>query len=454
MQNMDSQQQSSWPRITCTGFGGYCSAEQYFIRPERIGDVKAALLQPGISTIAPRGLGRSYGDAALNASGALLSMERLDRFLSFDQDTRILRVEAGVSVLDVMRVVVPSGLTLAAVPGLSDITVGGCAAFDIHTKNHWHSGGFGDWVISLRMLLASGEIVDCSRTLNSELFYATLGGLGLTGLILELEIQLDVLPGTLVQNKSQSFEGLADLFEKFQQSMATATHAVAWIDLLNGRGNTGVMIASSILSDVNSDADTLWSPKKKKPLNLIAPFFNTLSNRAFNLVFAAKHKAQPQVISNLRSFLFPWDALPNWNQLYGKPGFVEYQCCIPLAKAKDGLEAILAAVLAEKASYPVFFGAIKRMRTGIGMLSFPIEGYSLLLDFPVRKGLWQFLDRIDNIVADHGGRVYLAKDGRLSAAAFARMYPRREEWLKVRDTFDPEHRFASDMGRRLNLGCK
>ncbi len=454
MKNMNPQQQSTWPKVSCTGFGGYCRAEQDFIRPERIDDVKAALLQSRISTIAPRGLGKSYGDASLNSQGALLSMERLDRFLAFDQETRVLRVEAGVRVIDVMRAYAPIGLTLAVVPGLSDISIGGCVAFDVHTKNHWHSGGFGDWVVSLRMLLASGEIVDCSRFVNSELFYATLGGLGLTGLILEIEIQLDTLPGTLVQNESHPFDGLDELLEKFQESMATSTHVVAWIDMLNGPRNTGVVIASSIVSEVDPSADKLWDAKKAPPLNLISPFFNTLSNRAFNLLFAAKHKAKPHVTSSLRSFLFPWDALPNWNKLYGKHGFVEYQCCIPIANAKDGLAKVLAAIRSEKADYPVFFCAIKRMRTGIGMLSFPIEGYSLLLDFPVRRGLWQFLDRIDDIVADHGGRVYLAKDGRLSGTAFARMYPRRDEWLKVRNKFDPEHRFASDMGRRLNLGCE
>lgn len=445
--------QPSLPRISFKGFGGYCRAEQGFVRPERFADLTAAL-QLGATTIAPRGLGRSYGDAALNEHGALLLMERLDRCLAFDPEPRRLRVEAGVRVLDVMQIVVPHGLTLAVVPGLSDITVGGCAAFDVHSKNHWNSGGFGDWVISLRMMLASGEIVDCSRTSNAELFHASLGGLGLTGIILEVEIQLEVLPGTVVRNTSQAFDGLDDLFGKFKQATSAATYSVAWIDMLNGRRQTGVIIASSVSEESSPNVESLWRPRWKPPLGLLAPFFNTISNRAFNLLFAAKHKAQSKATVDLRSFLFPWDALPNWNRLYGKSGFVEYQCCIPRDRAEVAIAKILSAVSERKSSFPVFFAAIKRMRNGVGMLSFPVEGYSLLLDFPVREGLFKFLDKIDDIVIDHGGRVYLAKDGRLSAAAFARMYPRLPEWMRIRDAVDPDHRFASDMGRRLNLGCR
>jgi decaprenylphospho-beta-D-ribofuranose 2-oxidase len=442
------------PRISCAGFGGYRRAEQGFIRPERIDDLRAALLQSAAGTLAPRGMGRSYGDAALNGPGALLSMERLDRFLAFDKETGVLRVEAGVRVLDVMRTTVPYGLALAAVPGLSAITVGGCAAFDVHSKNHWHAGGFGDWVISMRMMLASGEVVDCSRDLNTELFHATIGGLGLTGVILELEIQLDKLPGTLVESKSTAFEGVEDLMEKFQAAAATSSYVVAWIDMLNGRKAKGILIESSVLGEPDPRAEELWREKKPKPLNLVAPFFNTLSNRAFNLAFATRHKTRPQAVTDLRSFLFPWDALPNWNRLYGRAGFVEYQCCIPMDSAAAGLSKVIQAVLSKKSSFPVYFAAVKRMRSGLGMLSFPIDGYSLLLDFPVRDGLWEFLDQIDNIVADCGGRVYLAKDGRLSASAFARMYPRRNAWLELRETLDPGRQFASDMGRRLNLGCR
>jgi len=451
--NTPHHRQTALPRIFCAGFGGYRSAEQDFIRPERFDDLKAAL-QSETPTIAPRGLGRSYGDAALNENGALLLMERLDRCLAFDPETRVLRVEAGVRVLDIMRMFVPMGLTLAVVPGFSDITVAGCAAFDIHSKNHWRSGGFGDWVISMRIMLASGEIVDCTRTSSAELFYATLGGLGLTGIIVELEIQLAILPGTLVRNKSEAFEGLEGLFGRFEESIQRANYSVVWLDMLNGRNLTGIVISSSISDNASVDDEMLWRKRKKKPLGLIAPFFNTLSNRAFNLMFAAKHKALPQVDVDLHSFLFPWDALPNWNRLYGKRGFVEYQCCLPLDYARAGLKEIISAVQAQKSTFPAFFAAVKRMRTGIGMLSFPIEGYSLLLDFPVREGLFRFLDKIDDIVIAHGGRVYLAKDGRLSASSFARMYPGREDWMKIREAVDPESRFASNMGRRLDLGCR
>ncbi|MFK2904147.1 FAD-binding oxidoreductase [Dyella ginsengisoli] len=445
--------QAPLPRVTCSGFGGYRRAEQDFIRPERFDGLKPAL-NANVATIAPRGLGRSYGDAALNENGALLFVGRLDRFLAFDPETRVLRVEAGVRVLDIMRMAVPMGLTLAVAPGLSDITVGGCAAFDVHSKNHWRCGGFGDWVLSMRVMLASGEMVDCTRTSNSELFYATLGGLGLTGIIAEIEIQLEILAGTLVRNKSDAFDGLDDLFRKFEDATVEAGHCVAWLDILNGRDPNGIVISSVVTNEACPDRKLSWGEMERKPLGLIAPFFNKLSNRAFNLMYAAKHRVFPHGDIDLRSFLFPWDALPNWNRLYGKPGFVEYQCCFPLEGAKRGFEELISAVARQRSNFPAYFAAVKRMRAGIGMLSFPIEGYSLLLDFPVRVGLFEFLDELDEIVAAHGGRVYLAKDGRLSASAFSRMYPNRDDWMKVRAKVDPGQRFSSNMGRRLNLGCR
>ena len=438
-------------KVKYTGFGNYCSAEQFLVRPERLDDVRAAVLETRLGKVVARGLGRSYGDASLNASNAVISMERLNRFLDLDINARTIRVEAGVKIVDVMRITSRQRLMLPVVPGLSDITVGGCAAFDVHTKNHWHSGGFGDWVTSFRMLLASGEIIECSRVSNQEIFFATLGGMGLTGVIIDLDLKLDKLHGTQVVNHATSVNDLDHLLETFQHATATSTHAVVWLDLLNSKVPNGVVIASSIIEDEGADVMALYKPKIKKPLRLISPFYNKFSNKLFNLLFSAKYKATPKYTCSLDAFLFPWDALSNWNNLYGKAGFVEYQCCIPMKNGREGLAKILSTVLANKSSYPAYFAAIKRMRDGVGMLSFPVDGYSLLLDFPIKDGLWAFLDKLDQIVVGYGGRVYLAKDGRLSASAFADMYPLRNEWIRVREAVDPNNRFASDMGRRLNL---
>lgn len=433
------------------GFGNYRHATQALYRPERLQDILALPQQMANASLLACGLGNSYGDAALNTGGVLASTERVNRMLSFDPERSVLRAEAGVTVLDVMRAFAPRGLTLPATPGLSKITLGGCAAFDIHSKNHWQVGGFGESVLSMQMLLADGSRLECSRQHHADLFHATLGGMGMTGIILELEVALHPLPGQTAANRSLPFEGVPALLERIAEVQAQpgTTHLVAWLDLLNQRQASGYVI-SSTLEDTPQDG-AIWADKKAPPLGLIAPFFNRWSNKAFNLAFALKHRSQPSSKADLRSFLFPWDALPNWNLLYGRKGFVEYQCCLPFEGAQESLTRVLDYVLAHKQKFPAYFAAIKRVRDGAGMLSFPINGFSALFDFPVSKGLWGFLDQLDEIVIAAGGRVYLAKDGRVSAQAYHRMYPRIEEWQNVRSSYDPRNLFASDMARRLNL---
>jgi decaprenylphospho-beta-D-ribofuranose 2-oxidase len=434
------------------GFGGYRFANQSVYRPERLHDVIVLPKKSKDATILACGFGNSYGDAALNESGLVVTMERLNRMLELDPTSALLRAEAGVSVLEVMRAITPFGLTLAATPGFSRITLGGCAAFDIHSQSHWHSGGFGDSILKMTVLLADGSVVECSRVNHKELFYATVGGMGLTGIILELEIALQRLPGMTAVRKSIPFQGVECMLETLQSSKPQATHLVAWIDLLNKRQPEGYVIASRFEDDQRSiDLDYLWRKRNVPPLGLVAPYFNKFSNKAFNLAFALKHRHQPASKMDIRSFLFPWDAWANWNRLYGTKGFVEYQCCIPLASAETALTNILAHVIRYRQKFPTYLAVAKCLRDGVGMLSFPINGISILLDFPVTHGIWRFLDQLDQMIIDAGGRVYLAKDGRVRPSALARMYPRLEEWKGVRKSLDPENLMGSDMGRRLNL---
>lgn len=434
-----------------TGFGNYRSAEQLIYRPERRDEVLMAPAELTGSSLLATGLGNSYGDAALNASGILASMARMDRMLSFDAERAILSAEAGVTVLDVMRTFVPQGLTLAATPGLSNISLGGCAAFDIHSKNHWLTGGFGASVLSMRVLLADGKVIMCSREKDSDLFFATIGGMGMTGIILDMELQLHRLAGLTASSQSLPFRGVSELLKLIIEAKekSSTSHMVAWVDLLNRSDPGGYLIVSKLVAGATSN--DIWKNKKAPPLGLIAPFFNRLSNKAFNLAFSLKHRFQPTAKTNLRSFLFPWDSMPNWNRLYGKKGFVEYQCCIPAGNAAESLTHLFAYVLRHKASFPAYFAAVKSIRAGDGMLSFPLDGYSILFDFPVSDGLWKFLDELDELIIAAGGRVYLAKDGRVSADAYQRMYPRLAEWQSIRRKYDPDNLFVSDMARRLNL---
>ncbi len=436
------------------GFGRYRGGDQRVARPERLAALKEVVAKGPVSTIIPRGAGKSYGDAALNSTGCVLSLERMDKMLWFSEDRRLLTVEAGVQVLDVMRFALPRGLSLPVAPGSSAITMGGCAAFDIHSKNHWIKGGFGDWVEAMSVLLADGEIVSCSRMANPDLFYATLGGMGLTGVILDIDVRLEPLSGTRVRNESRTFNGLGEMFQAFNERLPTASHCVSWYDLLNYPNPRGVVISSTFVAGPDPASDAVmdeWDRVSNPPVDLLALTFNNLSNRVFNFAFAAKHRVSPIRECSLRPFLFPWDSIPDWNRLYGRKGFVEYQICIPEAATEAAFDQLLTRVIRDRDRFPVYFAASKRMRPGVGMLTFPLDGYSMLLDFPVREGIWGMLDELDQIVAEHGGRVFLAKDGRLSSAAFARMYPGIDHFREVRERVDPTGRFCSDMARRIGL---
>ena len=448
------QAAASLATMRLEGFGRYRAGVQRVARPERLADLEEIASGKSLGTLIPRGAGKSYGDAALNSTGYVLSLERMNRMLGFSETRNVLTVEAGVTVLDVMRFAVSRGLTLAVAPGSSAITMGGCAAFDIHSKNHWIKGGFGDWVDAMRILLADGQVIECSRTADPDLFFATLGGMGLTGVILDLDVRLEPLYGTRVRNESQSFTGLNEMFERFGEWLPTASHCVSWYDLLNHSDPRGVVISSTYVAGEEPASAAVmdeWDRVSNPPVDLLALTFNHLSNRLFNVAFAARHRGRPIRTSSLRPFLFPWDSIPDWNRLYGRKGFVEYQICVPEKSAAVAFQTLLSRVIRDRDRFPVYFAASKRMRAGVGILTFPLDGYSMLLDFPVRDGIWSMFDEFDRIVADHGGRVFLAKDGRLSAEAFSRMYPNIGRFREVRDRVDPNGRFCSDMARRIGL---
>jgi decaprenylphospho-beta-D-ribofuranose 2-oxidase len=447
-----------YPLVKLEGFGRYRQATQSYARPERIADLKDALSTT--DTVIGRGAGKSYGDAALNDGHTVISLERLDRMLGFEPATNILTAEAGVLVLDVMRFALARGLTMPVAPGTSSITLGGCAAFDIHSKNHWREGGFGDWIVAMRILCANGEIVECSPKEKPELFFSTVGGMGVTGIIVDLSIRLVPLEGTHVRNTSTPFRDIPELFDRFDDKLPGASHCVAWMDLLNFTVPQGVVIASHYVDQSGHERHSAgphlpdlnpWYQTHRKPVDAMALAFNTLSNRAFNIAFAARHRTQPVKVLPLRPFLFPWDMVPDWNRLYGRKGFVEYQCCLPASTARDTFSEVLGRVLAARRACPVYFAAAKRMRPGSGILSFPLDGFSLLLDFPAGRSVWPLLDEIDEVVANAGGRVFLAKDGRLSATMFARMYSNLAEWQRIRASIDPHGKFGSDMARRIRL---
>jgi len=417
------------------------------MRPERRHEVLA--LSDAFPLIA-RGAGHSYGDAALPAAdGKIVMTERMDKFISYDADNRVLKCEAGVTLLDFFNSFVPRSAYLPVTPGISEITIGGCIAADIHSKNHWREGGFSRSVKSLSILTSEAGLVSCSRSENPQLFAATLAGYGLTGLIIEAELQLQPLLATTLQTQAQCATGIDELFARYQEATEKHAYAVGWIDYLNDTTPRGLVLTADYDLHAQKKEFAPWQPKKKKPLGLMAPAFNALSQSMFNRVFYAKHQMAPSAAQELRPFLFPWDNLANFNELYGKNGFYEYQCCVPEEGALEFFKMLSCELAEIKNDVPVYFAAFKRMSNCEGLMSYPFKGYSFLIDVKATAPAHAFLERLDALVCEYGGRVNLAKDARLSARYCHIMYPQTNAFLTVAEQFNKRGLRASAMAQRF-----
>jgi len=439
-----------------SGWGRYPVQSCELERPERYADLRA-----NTDSVIARGQGRSYGDAALNENDRVLLTERVNRMLDFDIEQGILRAEAGTTLAEILPVIVPKGWFLPVTPGTKFVSLGGCVAADVHGKNHHHDGSFGDHVLALEMILADGSRVSCSATKRPELFWATVGGMGLTGIIGEVTLKLVPVTSAYMKVQNRAAENLEQLFNLLQDPEQDDRYTVAWIDCLASGANLGRGVA---MFGHHADADhlppSLGNPLVAKPgrsKNLPFDFpgwvLNAKSIGAFNdFYFKREGGKQRPFLSGYDAYFYPLDGIGQWNRMYGKRGFVQYQCVIPDASAYEGIKALLEELSASKRSS--FLAVLKRLGAqGSGMLSFPLAGYTLALDLPVRdEGLFGLLDKLDEIVLRHGGRVYLAKDARLSAASFRAMYPRYDEFMIVKKSVDPENRFGSSMSRRLEIG--
>jgi len=447
------------PQQPLTGWGRYPVRSCTLQRPEKIADLTASLSLP-IPSLLLRGWGRSYGDAALNPSGQTILTERLNRMIAFDEQTGILRCEAGVTFEDLLRVFVPRGWFPSVTPGTKFVTMGGAIAFDVHGKNHHVDGSFARHVRSFNLVLASGETITCSRTENSDCFWATVGGMGLTGMITEVEITLRRIPTAYIQGhhiKAKNIEEAIALFERYESDYQ---YSVAWIDCLA----SGAALGRSILMLGNHAQVADLSPNQRsQPLAVQPPrrfqvFFdppNTLLNHTtvslFNsLYFNRQRSREVHKMIDYDTFFYPLDFLWDWNRLYGKRGFVQYQCVIPQAVSREALTEMLT--LYSQKGWGSFLAVLKRLgEQASGWLSFPMAGYTLALDMPIQPGLWEFLAQLDDLVVRYGGRVYLAKDACLSAAAFRAMYPDFPQWLAVKSAIDPDNRFTSALAERLEI---
>ena len=439
-----------------SGWGRYPVQSCELERPERYAD-----LRPSGASLIARGQGRSYGDAALNQAGRVLLTERVNRILELDVEQGILRAEAGTTLAEILPVIVPKGWFLPVTPGTKFVSMGGCVAADVHGKNHHHDGSFGDHIVSLEMILADGKHVTCSSSEQPELFWATVGGMGLTGIIGEVTIKLLPITSAYMKVQNHAAENLEQLFELLNDTDRDDRYSVAWIDCLASGENLGRGVA---MFGHHADAEHL-PPKLGEPLrakpsrNRSMPFDLpswTLNQKTIgmfnNFYFKREGGKKKAFLTGYDAYFYPLDSITAWNRMYGKGGFVQYQCVIPDATAFEGIKELLEAVSETKRAS--FLAVLKRLGAqGSGMLSFPMAGYTLALDLPIRdEGLFNLLNRLDEIVQRHNGRVYLAKDARMSADSFHAMYPRYDEFMSVKNNVDPDNHFSSSMSLRLGMG--
>lgn len=440
---------------TLSGWGRHPVQQCRVYRPEKVSELAEVLADAPAGGLIPRGLGRAYGDAALNEGGAVVSHLRLNRMLGFDEATGVLECEGGVSLGEIVDAFLPRGWFLPVVPGTRHVTVGGAIAADVHGKNHHADGTFGRFVDEIRLMTPGRGPLACSREVEGAAFRATLGGMGLTGSIVCARMRLMRVPSAWMTVDQQPTRDLDDALARFTAADAGHRYSVAWIDAL-ARGRhlgRGVMLlgdhapASAIPGDPFARRT---KGTRSIPFDPPSLLLNRLTVGAFNRAYRAAHGAKTGMIQPLEPYFWPLDVVGGWNRLYGRRGFIQYQLVVP-----PGAENALAAVLERAAASgrASFLAVLKRFGpAGEGLLSFPMEGWTLSLDFPVAAGIREMVEMMDNMVADAGGRVYLAKDALLDAPMFARMYPAADAFRAVRATLDPDGVMTSSLARRVGLG--
>lgn len=427
-----------------TAWGKYPTIEATVIPP----DARLAQELARVPEAIAFGNGRSYGDSAL--SSHIVPMTSCNRFLAFDTASGLLTCESGVLLSEIIEVFVPRGWFLKVTPGTKLITVGGAIASDVHGKNHHVEGCFSACVQSFSLMLADGCIVQCSRDENTELFHATCGGMGLTGIILEASFYLKHILSQRINQTTIKTANLEETFAAFEE-YGHQPYSVAWIDCLAKKADIGRCLL--MVGDFATDGDVGYSPKKSVSIPFEFPGFalNSLTVRAFNWLYYGKVRervSQSQV--DIDSFFYPLDALHNWNRIYGKGGFTQYQFILPKEMSFRGLKKILAKIAdSGKGS---FLAVLKLYGpANENYLSFPLEGYSLALDFKIEPGLFDLLEQLDEIVVQHGGRIYLTKDVRVSKRVFEQGYPLLNKFRAVRERYNLSQTFQSLQSQRLAI---
>ena len=447
-----------WTQKHLWGWGQYPRLLTYTAHPQTQSELQEHFASDPAQATLAYGLGRSYGDTGLLENGHMLHTRGLNRVVSFDEESGWVKCEAGVSLFELIQTFLPRGFFPPVVPGTQFVTVGGAVANDIHGKNHHVDGTFADHIRNVEILLASGEVVICDQTQNPDLFWTTVGGVGLTGILLTLELKLVKVDGPGIEMESIRIRDLDHFFEVSSESKHF-THTVSWIDCVAkgkhmGRGifmrgrHSSQRPQPRLLGRIAQKV----SPLLNIPFNAPSFLLNPLTMKMFNTAYFYKHpnRLLSQTVS-YQPFFFPLDFVRNWNRIYGKRGFLQYQFVVPHEPNHTAIRQILAKITSS--GMGSFLAVIKEFGTQAHSgLSFPTPGVTLALDFPnYGQALFDLLFHLDRIVMDAGGRVYLGKDARLPKDHFQVMYPQWQEWKTLRDQWDPQNRFQSSLGLRLGL---
>ena len=432
------------------GWGRLPRARSRAVRPEKLAAAAAAVRARPAGGLVAHGGGRSYGDAALNGDGHVLLTRRLDRILAFNPEQAELVCEPGLTISELQDFLVPRGFMLPAVPGTGFATIGGAVANDIHGKNHDRHGSLGDHLRWFELLAADGAFRRIGLDDDPALFAATVGGAGLTGILVTLCIGLLPAPSNAVRVMEMRAADLDHFLGLLAQYRERATYSVGWIDVLA----RGARFGRGILEIAEPAAESVTVRGRRRfrvPLDMPGFVLNRWSIGAMNACYynripaLGRDRTMP-----LANFFHPLDMVLDWNRLYGRAGFHQFQCVVPDAEAETGIRRLLEAVGNSRAGS--FLAVLKTMGgEGKGYLSFPMRGFTLALDFPARPGIRELMAELEEITLDHGGRIYLAKDSCLSPGGFARMYPALPALREVLDRVDPDRVFESDLARRLQI---
>ncbi len=436
-----------WKETEYSGWGRAIQASGEIARPERVSTLNAIMAESPAPAIGNR---RSYGDTALNDEGRVTDMTRLDRFLSFDPETGLLEAESGVTIADILKTFGPQGWMPAVMPGTGFATLGGCIANDVHGKNHHSAGSFGQHVESLLLVGATGKPQRISLKRNATLFRATIGGLGQTGVIITARIHMAKCPSGIMAVQESRIADLDNFMDAFAES--TSPYQVGWIDTTA----SGVDLGRGIFEEALFSSGEFEPLRKTRNIPFNAPGFAMSKPmvKMFNRFYMRRVPVDGRDIERpINDFFFPLDRINNWNKLYGKKGFHQFQCVLPLETARTALYKMLEEVSNSGLCSPL--SVIKRMGPGRGgLMSFPMEGMTLAIDIANKRKAPALLARLNDLALSTKGRVYLAKDSSLDPTYLPLMYPETTEFRDIVNQSDPDGVFETTQTRRLNVRGK